>query len=957
MSFDVGALVKVRGREWVVLPESNDDPDMLILRPLGGTEDEITGVYLPIEQVEPAKFDLPDPTTDMGNHLSCGLLRDAVRLGFRSGAGPFRSLARIAVEPRPYQLVPLLMALKLDPVRMLIADDVGIGKTVEACLVARELIDRAEVGGFAVLCPPHLAEQWQKALAEQFHIDTELVLAGTAARLERTCRQDESLFERYPFTVVSTDYIKSERRRHEFLRTCPDLVIVDEAHTCASGIGRRAGQQRHELLQALINPDTESGGSRHLVLVTATPHSGNEETFRSLLALLDRRFVDFPDDLSGDTNRRHREDLARHFVQRRRGDLKAYLDTVTPFPEREIAEKHYTLTPKYRRFLDRVLAYCRESVLDETLEKRRQRVRWWSALALLRSLASSPAAAAATLRNRSAAAGGETVEQVDEEGRRAVLDLDDETAEGIDVIPGSDTGEEEGDDHERLLRLAREAEALAGKEDAKLARALEIVQQFLDDGYSPILFCRFIPTVDYVAAFLREKLEKKGVVVEAIAATVSTADGRTVALPPEERERRVDALAAHDKRVLVCTDCLSEGTNLQHAFDAVMHYDLSWNPTRHEQREGRVDRYGQPREKVRTLTYYGQDNPVDGIVLQVLLRKHKTIHKQLGVVVPVPMDTKIIEDAILEGLLIRENVDTTQMSFEFLQPIHNAVDVQWDAAVEREKRSRTVFAQNQLLKAVNNEVRAELDEVRRAIGSHADVKRFTTTAFRTLGAVVSGDEPLRINLRDTSRALKDAVGEDEELVAVFSGQPSKSSRLLTRTHPVVEGLATHVLETALDPNLDGPGRRCGVVRTNAAECRTTLLLLRLRFHIVNQGRDGTERPLLAEDLVLAAFTGSPERAEWLPSDVVEKFLDVDADINIGADQAQTHVRRVVERFDDLRPKLDQIAEERGAVLLDAHRRVRKATKSGVRALEVDVHKPGDVLGVYVFLPAAMGGIG
>ena len=193
MSFDVGALVKVRGREWVVLPESSNDRDMLILRPLGGTEDEVTGIYLPIEPVEPARFELPNPATDMGNHLSCGLLRDAVRLGFRSGAGPFRSLARIAVEPRPYQLVPLLMALKLDPVRMLIADDVGIGKTVEACLVARELIDRAEVGGLAVLCPPHLAEQWQNALAEQFHIWRGSISFFTGTWRSRRCSWGQRL--------------------------------------------------------------------------------------------------------------------------------------------------------------------------------------------------------------------------------------------------------------------------------------------------------------------------------------------------------------------------------------------------------------------------------------------------------------------------------------------------------------------------------------------------------------------------------------------------------------------------------------------------------------------------------------------------------------------------------------------------------------------------------------------
>ncbi len=131
MSFAVGSLVTARGREWVVLPDSDPDNDLLVLRPLGGGDDEIAGIYLPLETVEPAEFDLPDPSRDLGSHDDGLLLRDAVRLGFRAGAGPFRCLARIAVEPRPYQLVPLLMALRQDPVRLLIADDVGIGKTVE----------------------------------------------------------------------------------------------------------------------------------------------------------------------------------------------------------------------------------------------------------------------------------------------------------------------------------------------------------------------------------------------------------------------------------------------------------------------------------------------------------------------------------------------------------------------------------------------------------------------------------------------------------------------------------------------------------------------------------------------------------------------------------------------------------------------------------------------------------
>jgi hypothetical protein len=117
-----------------------------------------------------------------------------VRLGFRSSAGPFRCFARIGVEPRPYQVVPLLMALKLDPVRLLVADDVGIGKTIEACLIARELIDRGEVRRMVVLCPPQLAEQWQGELSRKFHIDAELVLPSTGTKLDRHCRVGQSMW-------------------------------------------------------------------------------------------------------------------------------------------------------------------------------------------------------------------------------------------------------------------------------------------------------------------------------------------------------------------------------------------------------------------------------------------------------------------------------------------------------------------------------------------------------------------------------------------------------------------------------------------------------------------------------------------------------------------------------------------------------------------------------------------
>ena len=304
-----------------------------------------------------------------------------------------------------------------------------------------------------------------------------------------------------------------------------------------------------------------------------------------------------------------------------------------------------------------MLAYARETVQDDQGGARyRQRVRWWSALALLRSLASSPAAAAATLRSRAAVADAETPEEADEIGRRTVLDLDDdEGAERLDVTPGADPTEPdvEGDDerlHRRLLDLAREAEALCGDQDAKLKKAVKLVKELLKDGYRPIVFCRFIPTAEYLAQRAAEPPAQ---------GRRGRRRHRAPCLPPSARSACCNWRKS-PKRVLVCTDCLSEGINLQEHFDAVVHYDLSWNPTRHEQREGRVDRYGQPTKIVRVVTYYGVDNQIDGLVLDVLIRKHKAIRSSLGVSVPVPANTNQVIEAVIEGLLLRGRKATTE---------------------------------------------------------------------------------------------------------------------------------------------------------------------------------------------------------------------------------------------------------------------------------------------------------
>lgn len=929
--FAVGSLVAARGREWVVLPES--EADVLVLRPLGGTDDETTGLDVQLEEVRPATFGLPDPE-DAGDFRSARMLYDAVRLGFRASAGPFRSFASLGVEPRPYQLVPLLMALKMDPVRLLIADDVGIGKTIEAGLIAKELIARGDAHGLTVLCPPQLAEQWQRELAEKFHIEAELVLPSTARRLEKRVGFGQSIFDVYPYTVVSMDYVKSDRRRDLFVQSCPDLVIVDEAHTCAEASGRGAQHQRHELVKRLAGTE-----GRHLVLVTATPHSGNEEAFRSLLSLLDPSYANLPEDLSGPAQEPVRRRLAEQFVQRRRADVRHFAQEDTPFPERLESEASYALTPAYATVFNDVLDYTRASVVATEVGSRERRVRWWAALGLLRALASSPAAAASTLRNRAASAEAKTAAEADEIGRHRVLDLVvDDDAEGADLVHGADVEGEAGD-RSRLRSLARQAEALQGDEDAKLATAVKLVKRLLKEGHHPILFCRFIPTAEYVADALRSAL--RGVEVSAI----------TGRLAPSEREARVAELAQSDRRVLVATDCLSEGINLQEAFDAVVHYDLAWNPTRHEQREGRVDRYGQPRDEVRVVTLFGKDNQIDGLVLDVLLRKHKTIRTQLGISVPVPAGSDALVEAVFEGLVLRgARVSTQQMGlFDEIADAstrtqRDEVHDDWDESARQEQRSRTMFAQHSIK---TDDVVQELAAVRSAIGGALDVRRFVTDAVQTYGGVVAPerDGTVRLELGETPRGLRDAVGGLDTLRARFEGPIESDERRLVRTHPVVEGLASYVLDAALDG--EGRARRSGVIRTRAVSTRTTVLLVRFRFHLV-VGAD--ERQLLAEDVGVLGFQGSPDAPEWLPEELATATLRAEPAANVGPDQAQHFLQRVVDGFDALRPHLNEAAQTRADALLDAHRRVRDASK-GTGRYRVEPQLPPDVLGLYILLPS------
>lgn len=265
--------------------------------------------------------------------------------------------------------------------------------------------------------------------------------------------------------------------------------------------------------------------------------------------------------------------------------------------------------------------------MAESVEQTQQgsaRLIWYATLALLRCVASSPAAAVKALTTRLE---GKT-EALAVEGNDDLLEddrLHDGQADGLgsnDLEPAGQISDRLQDTH-RLQALIVEAQRLSGRAgDPKLAALIFHMEGLVKDGFAPVVFCRYVATAHYVAAELKKHFPK--VLVDVV----------TGELSPKERRSKIedmeDGADTSGGCILVATDCLSEGINLQHLFTAVVHCDLAWNPTRHEQREGRVDRFGQQAPEVRCTMLYGQDNPVHGFVLTVILRKGEAIQERTG---------------------------------------------------------------------------------------------------------------------------------------------------------------------------------------------------------------------------------------------------------------------------------------------------------------------------------------
>lgn len=951
MDYKTGTLVDFRNRPWVV--QQSSDTNIVLLKPLGGTDAESIGLYLPLygDDFSLKNYHFQPPTSEdliRGWQGAAHILYDACRLSFRDVAGPFQCLGRLSFEPRPYQMVPLILALKQPTIRLLISDDVGIGKTLESLLIAKELLDRKEISRFAVICLPHLCEQWQNEIKDKFGLDAEIIRSSTISRLEKKLQGNQNVFRDIPFQVISIDYIKADNRYKMFVEHCPELIIVDEAHTCARPRGANKGQQqRYRLLRELAdNP------GQQMILLTATPHSGQNEEFQSLIGLLDKKFENYQLQTA-----KEREELSKNFIQRRRADIKDYLGDETVFPKqvRFDVNEQYEISPTYRTLLNDLINYIKGGIRTARSEdNRKQRYIYWDLLALMRGVMSSPAAGISMLENK--------IKNEQETGLDESLSEDSiykfndglkDLLNGDDTVPNAYQKASRGE-KSRLRGFVESLREIQSKNiDNKVKQALRLVEFAVSIGKSPIVFCQYIQTAEYVGKYIADNLRANKKTKDVAVGII------TSRLADEERKIKIDELAENPRHVLVCTDCLSEGVNLQQAFDTVIHYDLPWNPNRVEQRNGRIDRFGQTAPEVLISTIYAHNNPVDKIVLNVLYKKQDEIKKRLGIYLPIAENDASLMERIMKEILVlkTENIPTlSDYDEEFLREDHNQRELEIRRVEEDQKLSRTKYAHNTEQMSPER-MAVSLKEAREVIGGVEDTERFVVSELMHSGVEVIKDTPLCYHFLEGSlpkelRTRGYFRPDSKGIIRISFASPTpKNYTYIGRNHTFVEDLSRAVVNDTINGG-DMAAARAMVMATDSVSIRTTVMLMRVRSVI--KDKKAADRQIVGEEMIFIGFRGNIDRHDFITTEECKKlFFEAKASENLEPTFQSAQFTKLTKWVEDetlLRAHTDEIALERANHLVDSFAKYRTYIGSTEYQV-VEPVLPMDVIAAFVFIPS------
>ena len=660
---------------------------------------------------------------------------------------PFRAGIRLDA----YQLEPLRKALRLPRVNLFIADDVGLGKTIEAGLIARELLMRKKVREIAVACPPSMLLQWQEELEQRFGLLFEILDKDFIARIRRERGFGVNPWAAHSRFLVSHRLLIDEAYAGPLRNWLGDfrpgtLLILDEAHHAAPASGQRYAIDS-QITRAIhgLSPRFE-----HRLFLSATPHNGHSNSFTALLELLDpQRFCRgvkvVKRNLDDVMVRRLKDDLReivggfpkRHVVQVDISDLPAdapelriasLLDQYRALREERLAGENrrtqsasgLLITGLQQRLFSSIEAFARTLAVHRRTVKKQ-----WE-----QSLTSPTIAASYDLLANSVGADDERA-AISEEALGSEADAQMESASLASIGPTRDQVARSLFDREQglldeMTEIAEKARFQPDGRIKKLSKWIE-VNQLSGKRWTDlrvIIFTEYDDTKRYLLNQLNALIDGSDRAEERIAVF----HGPT---PADERDRIKKAFNAdpgqHPIRILIATDAAREGLNLQAHCWNLFHFDVPWNPGRMEQRNGRIDRKLQPNADVYCHYFFYTQRPEDRI-LQVLVEKTKRIQDELGSL------SQVIEgrlETLMKNGIRRRDLSVLEQQIR-------------DADIEKEHRE-TMVEELEASRERQDALRDQIDRLRGMLNRSRQAVAFDEDHFRaaiSCGLRIAGSEPL-----------------------------------------------------------------------------------------------------------------------------------------------------------------------------------------------------------------------
>ena len=697
------------------------------------------------------------------------LVSEAQRIRLAHLFDPVLAVHTSVVDPLPHQITAVYESmLTRQPLRFLLADDPGAGKTIMAGLFIKELIARGDLERCLVVCPGNLAEQWQDELYRRFQLSFEIM---TNDKLEAA--RTGNWFSETPLAIARLDKLARDEEVQTLLRTREggwDLVICDEAHKMSASFfgGEIRYTKRYRLGQML------STRTRHFLLLTATPHNGKEEDFQLFMALLDGdRFEGrFRDGVHvADVS-----DLMRRMVKERLFKF----DTTPLFPERRAYAVPFKLSDNEARLYRSVTEYVREEFNRAEALQNDKNVRTvgFALTILQRRLASSPEAIYQSLRRRKDRLESRLRElQLLQRGSQLTLSLSssslllsEEDITDLDEAPDEELAMTENQFLDRAtaartvgeleveIQSLRRLESLArtvraSGEDKKWQELADLLNRLftnagkvIEESFAPsphqklVIFTEHRDTLNYLCQRIKTLLGRQESVV-----MIHGGIGR-------EERRTIQESFLHDPQVqiLLANDAASEGINLQRAH-LMVNYDLPWNPNRIEQRFGRIHRIGQT--EVCHLWNLIAEETREGDVYHTLLEKLEEARKALGgqvfdVLGQVQFEGKPLRELLLEAIRYGERPDVQAR-------LTKAVSDAFDKTRVQDLLSGSALVQDSMDTSRVLEIRDEMERAEvRKLQPHY-IESFFIEAFRRLGGGVKERESRRYQITHVPAKVRD----------------------------------------------------------------------------------------------------------------------------------------------------------------------------------------------------------